>query len=160
MMATNNRIMNIEPVSTSRVILATPKAIFRAHIDPEVLTKWRIAEGMDARLSEFRAERGGGYRVELRHPTDSACGRSTRHRAIVRVRFAELLPDDLIVETAAFETEDPAYAGMMTITTRLSPVADGTKVIVAAENIPPGIGEAELRKDMESSLKKLALLLE
>ncbi|GHD03628.1 hypothetical protein [Novosphingobium pokkalii] len=42
-----------------------------------------------------------------------------------------------------FESEDPAFGGTMTITTRLMLVRDGTKVTFVAENVPPGISESD-----------------
>jgi hypothetical protein len=48
----------------------------------------------------------------------------------------------------------------MTITTRLTPVRDGTKVTFTAENVPAGISEADHKAGMESTLKNLANLLE
>ncbi|APR53170.1 ATPase [Sphingomonas koreensis] len=146
--------------SASRVIIATPKAIFRAHLDPEVLVKWRAPAGMEARIAEFHAKTGGGYRMALRYLQDDSAAKSTADSDIVRVRFVELVPDELIVEAAEFESEDPAYAGTMTITTHLSPVTGGTKVSVTASDVPPGISEEDHRQGMESSLKNLALLLE
>lgn len=152
--------MTKEIHSAARVILATPRAIFRAHIDPEVLVTWRAPAGMTARLTEFQARPGGGYRMELRYGDGVSRGKSTADSDIVRVHFVDLVPDDLIVEAAAFESDDPAYGGVMTITTRLTPVSDGTKVVVTAENVPPAISAEDHRLGMESSLRNLALLLE
>lgn len=160
MTATISHIMNRETHSASRTILATPRAIFRAHIDPEVLVKWRAPKGMQAQLREFSARTGGGYRMELSYVDGAGQGKSTAHSDIVRVRFAELAPDDRIVEQAKFESDDPANAGVMKITTTLSPVSGGTKVTVTAANVPAGISEEDHRKGMESSLRNLALLLE
>ncbi len=152
--------MNKETHTASRVIVATPRAIFRAHIDPEVLIKWRAPAGMTARLTEFSARAGGGYRMELRYPQGTGRGKSTADSDIVRVRFVELEPDELIVEAAEFESDDAANSGTMTITTRLTPINGGTKVTVTATDVPVGISEDDHRKGMESSLKNLALLLE
>lgn len=98
--------------------------------------------------------------MELSYADGGGKGKSTANSDIVRVRFAELIPDDRIVEEAAFESEDPANAGTMTLTTTLAPVTGGTKVTVTAENVPAGISEEDHRKGMESSLRNLALLLE
>lgn len=159
-MARRPPAMSRETHSASRVIIATPRAIFRAHLDPEVLTKWRAPSGMEARLSGFRAKAGGGYRMTLRYLDDSGHGKSTADSDVVRVRFVELLPDELIVEAVEFESDDPAFAGVMTITTRLMPVTDGTKISVTAQNVPSGISEEDHRQGMDSSLRNLALLLE
>ena len=48
----------------------------------------------------------------------------------------------MVVEFVTFDAGDRAYAGEMTITTTLAPVSAGTKVVVACENVPPGIREA------------------
>lgn len=152
--------MNNETHIASRVILAPPRAIFRAHVDPDALVKWRAPAGMQARVSDFAARVGGGYRMELRYADEAGPGKSTANSDIVQVRFVELAPDDLIVETATFQSVNPAFAGTMTITTQLTPVSDGTKVTVAAENVPPGISEEDHLKGIDSSLKNLALLLE
>lgn len=157
--------MSIESHSTSRVIIATSRAVFRAHIDPEVLEKWRVSEGMETRIADFNPKRGGGYRIALRPlPNDQGAegtqDASTVDSDIIRVRFLELVPEELIVEAVAFGNEDPADANIMTIITQISPVAGGTKVSVTVQNVPPGIGDAEQRRTMETSLKNLALLLE
>ncbi len=152
--------MSKETHAASRVILATPRAIFRAHVDPEILVKWRAPAGMEAHLSEFSAAIGGGYRMELRYANGAGQGKSTADSDVVQVRFVELAPDDLLIEAATFESDDPCFAGTMTITTRLVAVSDGTKVTVTADNVPPGISATDHRKEMESSLKNLALLLE
>ena len=152
--------MTDEIHSASRIILATPRAIFRAHVDPEVLVKWRAPAGMSARLTEFDARPGGGYRMELRYMDGAGRGKSTADSDIVRVRFVDLIPDDLIVEAAEFESDDPANTGVMTITTRLTPVSRGTKVVVTAQDVPVSISAGDHRKGMESSLRNLALLLE
>ncbi len=154
--------MSIESHSTSRVIIATSRAVFRAHIDPEVLEKWRAPEGMETRIADFNPKREGGYRMQLRPRLDAQDAQQapTVDSCIIRVRFVELVPEELIVEAIAFGNEDPADANFMTIMTQISPVAGGTKVSVTAQNVPPEIGEAEQRRTMEASLKNLALLLE
>lgn len=98
--------------------------------------------------------------MELSYADGAGQGKSTANSDIVRVRFAELVPDERIVEAAEFESDDPAYAGIMMITTRISPVTDGSKVTVTAEDVPAGISEHDHRRGMESSLRNLALLLE
>ncbi|MGS1016138.1 SRPBCC domain-containing protein [Allosphingosinicella humi] len=152
--------MTKETHSVSRIVIATPHAVFRAHVDSEVLVKWRPPPGMEGRLTEFRAKLGSGYRMELRYLDESGRGKTSADSDVVRVRFVELVPDEKIVEAVEFESDDPANAGTMTITTLLTPVTGGTKVSVTAENVPSGISEVDHRAGMESSLKNLALLVE
>ena len=147
--------------SASRVILASPRALFRAFIDPEVVATWRAPLGMSMRIFEFDPRTGGGYRMVLSHDdSQSGGGKSSPTSDVVRGRFIVLEPNERIVEAVEFETDNPAFAGTMTLIATLRPVADGTKVTIEAANVPPGIAAEDHRKEMESSLKRLAILLE
>ena len=158
---TTDIVMTAQTHSASRTILATPRAIFRAFVDPEVVPKWRAPANMEARLLSFDPRVGGGYRMELvyRHPANGD-PKSTGTSDIVEASFVELFPDEKIVETAQFESDDPRFTGTMTLTTTMKPVAGGTKVTFVAENVPSGISEADHVMGMESTLKSLANLLE
>lgn len=149
-----------ETHSASRTIIASARAIFRALLDPEVVVKWRAPNGMTARFLMFDARPGAGYRMELSYGPAGGQGKSTPTSDIVHGRFVEFLPDEKIVETIQFESDDPAFAGIMTVTTTLAPVIDGTKVTIMAENVPTGISEADHQVGMNASLKKLADFLE
>jgi uncharacterized protein YndB with AHSA1/START domain len=153
--------MDARKHSASRIILASRHVIFRAFVDPEAVAKWRPPGGMTARVLEFDPRVGGGYRVTLTYDDASDHpGKSTADSDVIRGRFEELLPDERIVETVVFESHDPRFAGEMTITTTLSPVTGGTKVSFVAENVPPGISEADHKAGMAASLKNLADLVE
>ncbi|CAN5238057.1 SRPBCC family protein [soil metagenome] len=145
----------------SRVILSSPRAIFRAFLDAESVASWRPPKGMTAQIFSFDPRVGGGYRMAFHYPpTEQGRGKSTDDADICEGRFLEILPDTKIVEAVVFEANDPSFSGTMTITTSLTPVADGTKVSIRAENVPSGISEADHRAGMESTLKNLANFLE
>ena len=147
--------------SAARTILASPRAIYRAFLDPETVASWRPPKGMTAKIFRFDPRAGGGYRMAFVYDAAEATqGKSSPNADIFEARFVELIPEERIVEAVTFESEDPAFAGTMTITTRLTPVRDGTKVTFVAENVPPGISEADHKSGMESTLKNLANLLE
>jgi len=147
--------------TASRTIIATPRAIFRAHLDREVIGKWRPPPSMRAEIYRFDPRPGGGYRMAFIHDDGAGNpGKSDADRDIFSGRYIELLPDERIVEEVEFETKDPAFAGKMRITTVLAPVNAGTKVMVSADNVPPGISAEDHRAGMEASLKNLAMLLE
>ena len=147
--------------SASRIILATPHAIFRAFLDPEVILKWRPPAGMTAHLEAFDPRLGGGYRMTLRYEDAGLpAGKTTADSDTILARFLEIDADQQIVEAIAFDSDDPAFAGTMTLTTTMKPVQGGTKVTFLAENVPMGISADDHRKGMESSLKNLANLLE
>lgn len=138
--------------SASRTILATPCAIFRAFLDPESVASWRPPIGMTAKILAFDPREGGGYRMAFIYDDGKSRGKSTENADIFEGRFVTLEPDSKIVEAVSFESDDPAFAGTMTITTTLVPVSDGTKVTFTAENVPSGISEQDHRGGMLSTL--------
>jgi uncharacterized protein YndB with AHSA1/START domain len=147
--------------SASRTILATPRAIFRAHLDPKMLVKWRAPAGMSLRIEAFDPRIGGRYRMAFLYAEPNAAQpKSSDDSDILEGHFIELVPDERIVEAVRFESDEPAFQGTMTVTTVLIPVAGGTKVSIIAENVPAGISEADHHKGMDASLKNLAALLE
>jgi uncharacterized protein YndB with AHSA1/START domain len=143
--------------SASRVILAAPRAIFRAFLDADAVSSWRPPEGMTANVFAFDPRVGGGYRMAFIYPAvQHGRGKSSADADIFEGRFVEILPNSEIVESVTFETDNPAFAGTMTITTELTPVIGGTRVAFRAENVPPGISESDHRAGMASTLKNLA----
>jgi hypothetical protein len=48
-------------------------------------------------------------------------------------------PNERIVHSVEFESEDPAFAGEMKMTWTLSAVPGGTNVAIRCENVPAGI---------------------
>lgn len=106
--------------SAMRIILALPRAIYRAFLDAESVASWRAPKGMTAKIHQFDARPGGGYRMAFVYEkADAARGKSTEDADIFTGRFVELVPDEKIVEAAQFESADPAFTGTMTITTLL-----------------------------------------
>jgi uncharacterized protein YndB with AHSA1/START domain len=147
--------------TVSRIILAAPRELYRAHLDAEKLTSFRTPQGMTARLLAFEGRLGGGYRMELNYPaTETAQGKSAVGLDRFAVTFDELIPDEKIVETIRFETDDPAFAAPMILTTTLRPVRDGTKVTVEAAQVPLAILQSDHLNGLEGALRYLALLTE
>lgn len=146
---------------TSRVILAKPRAIFRMLLDPETIPEWRLPSGVTARIEHFDSRPGGAYRIALQQSSEgSEPSGSSSVAGVVDGRFAEILPDERIVESVRFDIANPATRGELSITTMLEPVKDGTKVTMAAENVPSGISESDFRAGMDMMLKKLANFVE
>lgn len=87
-------------------------------------------------------------------------GKSTEDTDVVEARFIELIPNEKIVEAVEFKSDNPAFAGTMTMTAVFTAVVNGTKVTLTAENVPTGISEVDHRAGMDSSLKNLANLVE
>jgi uncharacterized protein YndB with AHSA1/START domain len=71
-----------------------------------------------------------------------------------------LVPDEEVVETVEFETDDPELQGEMTITITLTEAGGATELDAVHENLPPGLDPAANEEGWRSSLGKLAELVE
>jgi uncharacterized protein YndB with AHSA1/START domain len=146
--------------SASRIIRATSQKIYQAHLDPKAVAAWRPPHGMRAEIYAFDASEGGSYRMAFVYEDASVRGKTTEHADIFEGTFVELVPNERIVERVEFQSDDPAYSGAMTITTTLTPVARGTEVGIACENVPEGITAADHQVGLASTLANLAAFVE
>lgn len=148
--------------SVSRVIKASPRDIYQAYMDPEKLVSWLPPAGMKGRIEVFEPREGGAFRMILTYerPADSGAGKSSQDSDVMNGRFVELVPDRRIVQEGDFESEDPAFAGTMTMTWELKPVPEGTEVTVSAEDVPVGISQEDHEAGIGSTLENLAAFVE
>lgn len=146
----------------SRLIKATPAMIYNALIDPKALATWRAPNGMKGRIDHFEAKEGGTYSMTLTYEdtSDAVKGKTNGKEDRFEGRFIQLVPNEKIVEETEFDSEDPAFAGTMRITTALSETGDGTEVTMTCENVPPGIREEDHLQGIASSLDNLAAYTE
>jgi uncharacterized protein YndB with AHSA1/START domain len=146
----------------SVIIKAPREAVYAACINPDDLAKWRVPDNMTAKVHEFDAREGGRYRMSLTYkdPKNSLGGKTSNDTDTFQGRFVELVPDKKIVEVVEFEAEDPGFAGEMTITSSFADVAEGTRVTMLCEGIPPGIRPEDNELGTRQSLQKLATMLE
>jgi uncharacterized protein YndB with AHSA1/START domain len=141
----------------SRRIGAPAAVIYRALTEPEARTRWLPPSGMTARLERFDLRVGGGYRMVLTFvDPSSGAGKSTGDSDVVEATFVELVDGERVAEKIEFESDDPSFAGTMTMTWQLTPLADGTDVSIVASGVPPGIAPADHATGMQSSLANLA----
>jgi hypothetical protein len=75
-------------------------------------------------------------------------------------RFAQLIPDGLIVEVIEFKTQEPEFADEMTMTVKFTDVVGGTEVSLLHENVPAGIRPEDNETGSRQALQKLAALVE
>ena len=148
--------------TASHIIKASPQAIYDAFVDPAALAAWLPPRGMTGAFQLFEPRPGGRYRMTLTYETpDSATpGKSAADADVVEGKFIELVPGKRIVQQADFVSDDPAFAGTMTMTWSLAPVPGGTEVTIIADNVPDGIGKADHDTGMQSSLENLARFVE
>jgi uncharacterized protein YndB with AHSA1/START domain len=144
--------------AASRVIKATPAALYRAFVDPAAVASWLPPKGMKAHLHALEPRPGGAYRMTLTYddPNHAAHGKSAEGADVVEGRFVELVPDARVVQRFEFQSEDPAFAGVMTMTWTLTPVPGGTEVTIVCENVPEGIRQEDHEAGMGSTLENLA----
>jgi uncharacterized protein YndB with AHSA1/START domain len=92
-------------------------------------------------------------------PADSP-GKTSDATDVVDVEFAGLVPSERVVQRAVFESDDPSFAGNMTMTWHLAAADDATEVTVTATDVPPGIDQAAHEAGIASSLGNLAAYVE
>jgi uncharacterized protein YndB with AHSA1/START domain len=143
--------------AASRFIQASPVAVYEALMRPERLVKWLPPQGTLGRIDLFEPYLGGRFEITLEFP--EAAGKSSSHSDIVQGRFVELIPGERVVQSVTFKSDDPRFAGAMTMTWSLSAVDTGTRVSVVAEQVPSGISREEHEMGMSSTLDNLARFL-
>jgi uncharacterized protein YndB with AHSA1/START domain len=145
----------------SRVIAAPLERVYAALVDPEALIAWLPPDGMSAKFERFDARPGGSYRMVLTYVDASAePGKATADSDIVEARFVDIIPGTRVVQAVDFVSDDPAYAGTMTMTWAVTTVGEGTRVDIRADDVPDGISAEDHAAGLTSSLTNLAAHLE
>ena len=147
--------------SASRVIQAEPGRVFAALVEADAVAAWLPPNGMSGRFERFDARPRGSYRLVLTYDEGlRGSGKTTHDSDIVEARFVEISPNERIVQEVDFVSDDPAFAGTMTITWELSAASTGTRVEVKANDVPAGISPEDHAAGLESSLANLAGFVE
>lgn len=145
--------------TASRVIATTPDRVYGALVDPFALVAWLPPRGMTGHVERFDPRPGGAYRMVLRYEAGST-GKTTPQTDVVEGQFLELAPGERVVQAADFVSDDPRFAGTMTMTWQLTPVDHSTRVDIRADGVPDGISAADHAAGFASSLENLARFLE
>jgi len=144
----------------TRHITAPRSEVYRALLDPVAVVHWKVPPGMTSEVHEWDAREGGRLRVSLTYSGDGV-GKTTAHTDTYSGYFAELVPDQKVVEVDEFETDDPALRGPMTITVTLADAEDGgTELVAVHEGLPSGVREEDNELGWTESLTRLAALVE
>ncbi len=144
----------------SGVIGASPAEIFAALIDRDALEQWLPPSGMSGRFETFDPRPGGSYRLVLSYDDGGGSGKTTSDSDVSEVRFLEIRPNEQLVVAVDFVSDDPSFAGTMTMTWELREAGAGTHVEIRAENVPTGISPDDHAVGMASSLDNLAAFVE
>lgn len=87
-------------------------------------------------------------------------GKTTADTDVVEGRFVDIVPGVRVVQAVDFVSDDPAYAGTMTMRWELTGVGEGTLVEIVADDVPSGVSAEDHAAGMASSLEKLAEYLD
>jgi uncharacterized protein YndB with AHSA1/START domain len=143
------------------VIAAPPGRVWAALVDPAALMAWLPPGEMTGRFERFDARPGGSYRMVLTYADASgAPGKANADSDIVEARFIDIVPGERVVQAVDFVSDDPAYAGTMTMTWEVTVADAGTRVDIVAEDVPDGISAEDHAAGLASSLTNLAAYLE
>lgn len=146
---------------SSRVIESSLERVYAAMVDPDRLLAWLPPDGMNGSFERFDARPGGSYRLVLTYddPSNSP-GKASADSDVVEARFVELVPNVRVVQAVDFVSDDPAYAGTMTMTWQVTSVESGTRVDITAEDVPEAISAEDHAAGLASSLANLAAYLQ
>ena len=119
-----------------------------------------VPDGMSSTIHEHDGREGGAFRISLTYDEPSGTGKTSAHTDTYHGRYLRLVPDELVVETVEFETEDPELQGEMTITFHLRDAGGGTDVSAVHDALPRGLSPADNELGWRLSLAKLVALVE
>lgn len=136
---------------------APPEAVWAALTDPARVVRWLPPEGMTIKLDAWDARPGGRLSLVLTYCDPSgASGKTTADSDAVSGRFIEAEAPRRLAWATRFDAEGEDFGGEMTMVWTLDPEADGTRIIVEAGNVPPGIGAEDHAEGLSASLRQLA----
>jgi len=115
---------------------------------------------MTAQIYSFDGRAGGGYRMAFVYDDPTVGGKTSENADVFTGTFAELIENERIVERITFDSPDPAFSGIMTITTTFQAVDDGTLVTIECSDVPPGISPEDHASGIASTLDNLATFAE
>jgi uncharacterized protein YndB with AHSA1/START domain len=147
-------------MQVSRHVNAPRSSVYRALLDPDAISKWRVPNGMSSHVHEFDAREGGRFRITLSYDAPGTAGKSAPHTDTYHGHFVRLVPDEQVVEAIEFETADAALRGTMTMTMTLTDAAAGTDVVVVHDGVPDGVPAADNEMGTLMALANLAVLVE
>ncbi|MFT3818746.1 MAG: SRPBCC family protein [Rubrivivax sp.] len=145
---------------SKRHIAAPPERVYRLLTDRDAVQRWRVPDGMTSHVHAFDPREGGSFRVSLTYDAAEPTGKTSAHTDTYHGRFVSLIPHHLVVERMAFETDDPAMAGEMTVTYTLFPSGSGTDLLAVHEGVPDGVSATDNELGWRMALDKLAALAE
>ena len=94
-------------------------------------------------MAAAAGDEGAGRGIRSARVHDGIPGKTTRDADTVQGRFGALAPGERVVWITEFVSDDPVFAGEMTMTWSFSPAAGGTLVSVSCEGVPEAIARED-----------------
>jgi uncharacterized protein YndB with AHSA1/START domain len=149
------------PTGTTRAtrrLEAPRERVFAVLTDPGTFPGWKVPSDMTCEVHDFD---GTSFRVSLTYDDPAREGKTAGRTDTYRGRFAELVPDEKVVEVDEFETDDPQLQGAMTITVTLADApGGGTDHVALHEGLPHGVRPEDNEAGWNDSLARLAAFVE
>lgn len=146
--------------SASRLVAASTDVVYRAFAEPGAMEQWLPPRDMRGTMLHFDFRAGGSYRMRLTFAEPHAArGKTSPGSDEVEVRLTALA-GDRIEQEVTFESDDPAFAGIMRMTWTFRPEGTRTLVTVRAEDVPEGIRPEDHQAGLTSTLENLAAFVE
>ena len=143
-----------------RHIRAPRAAVYAALLDPADVVRWKVPDGMVAKVHAFEPYEGGSLRISLTYDDPLSSGKSGAHTDTYRGRFVRLVPDTEVVEIDEFETHDEELRTPMTVTITLVDDGEGTLVTGRHVGLPAGVSVEDNEMGWRMSLDRLGALVE
>lgn len=145
----------------SRLIHASPPAVYAAFATQRPLLAWLPPKDMKEQVDTFRFQEGGGYTMRLTYmAAEHTAGKTTGNSDEVTVRILRLIPNKRIDQAVIFDSELEEFAGEMKMSWSFEEQGRGTLVTVACTNVPEGVRPEDHVAGLTSSLENLAEFLE
>ena len=146
--------------TATQLVRAPRSAVYAALLDPQAIETWRVPDDMSASVGEWDPREGGRFRVSLTYRGEERTGKTEGATDTYSGEFTRLVPDEQVVEELAFETDDPALQGTMTMSWTLRDVDGGTEVDLLHEGLPDVVPPEDNETGTRMALAKLAAYVE
>jgi uncharacterized protein YndB with AHSA1/START domain/uncharacterized protein YdhG (YjbR/CyaY superfamily) len=143
-----------------RHVAAPRAAVYRALLDPAAVQRWMVPVGMTSEVHAFEPREGGAFRISLTYDEPTTAGKTSPQTDTFSGRFTRLVPDEEVVQSVEFESDDPQLRGEMTIRYRLADADGGSTVTGSHEGLPPGVSAADNEIGWGMSMDQLVALVE
>ena len=152
--------MQTHTTRVSRHIDAPRAEVYRALIDADAISQWKVPDGMTIHVHEHEGREGGRFRISLTYDEIPGEGKTSTRTDTYHGHYATLVPGEKVVEVNEFESSDPALTAPMRITVTLADDDGGTTLSAVHEGLPASVPAEDNELGWRMSLAKLAALVE